>query len=239
MFTATAHNGTAGPIAGPMFRRSPAHNFLIWKSSIVLPLQKMALFSKNLDATPHVQLTILAAPATDPQPVAQALGSGQTGLSAFGEAERGSPVISISGEPSTSKTPLSEVEGLGPWRREDRGLPLGSLITTCSCQQQREVAMAESESTSPSAPSAPNTKKRKRSGDDEQQTAQRAAAANAAAHTRTMAACDACRVSKTRCDAARPVCAKCQKRGRTCVYPDKDPSTMSDTPRATSPCPLS
>lgn len=85
--------------------------------------------------------------------------------------------------------------------------------------------MAETEAASPPAPSAPNTKKRKRSGDDEQQTAQRAAA-NAAAHTRTMAACDACRVSKTRCDAARPVCAKCQKRGRTCVYPDKDPSTM-------------
>lgn len=85
--------------------------------------------------------------------------------------------------------------------------------------------MAEIEAASPPAPSAPNTKKRKRSGEDEQQTAQRAAA-NAAAHTRTMAACDACRVSKTRCDAARPVCAKCQKRGRTCVYPDKDPSTM-------------
>jgi Fungal Zn(2)-Cys(6) binuclear cluster domain len=45
-------------------------------------------------------------------------------------------------------------------------------------------------------------------------------------HTRTMAACDACRVSKTRCDAARPVCAKCLKRGRNCVYPDRDPTSM-------------
>lgn len=47
-----------------------------------------------------------------------------------------------------------------------------------------------------------------------------------ASHTRTVAACDACRVSKTRCDAARPECSKCVKRGRPCVYPDKDPSSV-------------
>lgn len=45
-------------------------------------------------------------------------------------------------------------------------------------------------------------------------------------HTRALAACEACRVSKTRCDSARPVCAKCSKRGLACVYPDKDPSSM-------------
>lgn len=45
-------------------------------------------------------------------------------------------------------------------------------------------------------------------------------------HTRVMAACDACRVSKTRCDATRPECAKCTERGRPCVYPDNDPSSM-------------
>ncbi|CAI6094214.1 unnamed protein product [Clonostachys chloroleuca] len=44
--------------------------------------------------------------------------------------------------------------------------------------------------------------------------------------TRTAVACDACRISKTRCDATRPSCAKCQKRGRRCLYPDKDPSSV-------------
>ncbi|KAG2419656.1 hypothetical protein HFD88_004452 [Aspergillus terreus] len=32
-------------------------------------------------------------------------------------------------------------------------------------------------------------------------------------HTRVLTACDACRLSKTRCDSARPVCAKCIQRG--------------------------
>jgi hypothetical protein len=50
-------------------------------------------------------------------------------------------------------------------------------------------------------------------------------------HTRALAACEACRVSKTRCDSARPVCAKCSKRGLACVYPDKDPSSMSVEPK--------
>lgn len=45
-------------------------------------------------------------------------------------------------------------------------------------------------------------------------------------HTRVLAACDECRISKTRCDSARPVCAKCQKKGVPCVYPDKDPFSM-------------
>jgi hypothetical protein len=44
-------------------------------------------------------------------------------------------------------------------------------------------------------------------------------------HTRTVAACDACRASKTRCNSARPACAQCLKRGRACVYPDTDPSS--------------
>ena len=45
-------------------------------------------------------------------------------------------------------------------------------------------------------------------------------------HTRVLTACDACRLSKTRCDSARPVCAKCIKRGVPCEYPDKDPLSM-------------
>lgn len=45
-------------------------------------------------------------------------------------------------------------------------------------------------------------------------------------HTRVLAACDECRISKTRCDSARPVCAKCLKKGVPCVYPDKDPFSM-------------
>lgn len=45
-------------------------------------------------------------------------------------------------------------------------------------------------------------------------------------HSRVLAACDACRISKTRCDSARPVCAKCVKRGIQCVYPDKDLFSM-------------
>lgn len=45
-------------------------------------------------------------------------------------------------------------------------------------------------------------------------------------HTRILAACDACRVSKTRCDSARPTCAKCAERGVGCHYPDKDPFSM-------------
>lgn len=45
-------------------------------------------------------------------------------------------------------------------------------------------------------------------------------------HTRTLAACDACRINKTRCDATRPECANCTERGRPCVYPNNDPSSM-------------
>ncbi|KEF60106.1 uncharacterized protein A1O9_04956 [Exophiala aquamarina CBS 119918] len=56
-------------------------------------------------------------------------------------------------------------------------------------------------------------KKRKRSNDQ-------------ISHTRTLAACEHCRISKTRCDSARPVCSKCAKRGVSCVYPDKDPSSI-------------
>ncbi|KAJ5454186.1 Glycoside hydrolasesuperfamily [Penicillium daleae] len=41
-------------------------------------------------------------------------------------------------------------------------------------------------------------------------------------HTRVLTACDACRLSKTRCDSARPVCAKCIQRGVACEYPDTD-----------------
>ena len=61
---------------------------------------------------------------------------------------------------------------------------------------------------------ASSSKKRRRSNDHHP------------THTRALAACEACRVSKTRCDSARPVCAKCSKRGLACVYPDKDPSSM-------------
>jgi hypothetical protein len=49
-------------------------------------------------------------------------------------------------------------------------------------------------------------------------------------HTRVLAACDECRISKTRCDSVRPVCAKCQKKGIPCVYPEKDPFSMYATP---------
>ncbi|KAK1145189.1 hypothetical protein N8T08_004622 [Aspergillus melleus] len=48
-------------------------------------------------------------------------------------------------------------------------------------------------------------------------------------HTRVLTACDACRLSKTRCDSARPVCAKCIKRGVPCEYPDKDPLSILET----------
>ena len=97
------------------------------------------------------------------------------------------------------------------------------------------MAEPERQSVSPVA-SQPNSKKRKRT--DEESTSARAppsrirghlqtqSQSQSQSHTRTLAACDACRVSKTRCDAARPVCSKCVKRGRTCVYPDKDPSSM-------------
>ncbi|KAL4940754.1 hypothetical protein BDV06DRAFT_15530 [Aspergillus oleicola] len=45
-------------------------------------------------------------------------------------------------------------------------------------------------------------------------------------HTRVLTACDACRLSKTRCDSARPICAKCLKRGVACVYPESDPLSI-------------
>ncbi|KAL4874764.1 hypothetical protein BJY04DRAFT_224672 [Aspergillus karnatakaensis] len=76
-------------------------------------------------------------------------------------------------------------------------------------------------------------------------------------HTRVLTACDACRLSKTRCDSARPICAKCLKRGVACVYPESDPLSileawgskilesverqerlLTDTLGATSPLPL-
>ncbi|KAJ5817486.1 Glycoside hydrolase superfamily [Penicillium robsamsonii] len=41
-------------------------------------------------------------------------------------------------------------------------------------------------------------------------------------NTRVLTACDACRLSKTRCDSARPVCAKCIQRGVACEYPETD-----------------
>ncbi|KAL7816114.1 hypothetical protein V8C44DRAFT_324015 [Trichoderma aethiopicum] len=63
---------------------------------------------------------------------------------------------------------------------------------------------------------ANNTKKRKRPKD-------------IPSHTRILAACDACRVSKTRCDSARPTCAKCAERGLGCRYPDKDPFSIFET----------
>lgn len=50
-------------------------------------------------------------------------------------------------------------------------------------------------------------------------------------YTRILTACDSCRTSKTRCDAARPECGKCVKRGRTCIYSETDPSTMCVTTR--------
>lgn len=46
-------------------------------------------------------------------------------------------------------------------------------------------------------------------------------------HTRVLTACDACRLSKTRCDSARPVCAKCVQRGVACEYPETDAISVS------------
>ncbi|KIW55079.1 hypothetical protein PV05_07391 [Exophiala xenobiotica] len=46
--------------------------------------------------------------------------------------------------------------------------------------------------------------------------------------TRNVAACDACRQSKTRCDNARPSCAKCATNGVRCIYSAKDPISMVD-----------
>lgn len=68
--------------------------------------------------------------------------------------------------------------------------------------------------------------KRKRSGEQSSNASQ---TQTQQTHTRTQAACEACRISKTRCDATRPVCAKCAKRGRTCVYPGSDPFSMCVT----------
>ncbi|CAI7643794.1 unnamed protein product [Penicillium manginii] len=48
-------------------------------------------------------------------------------------------------------------------------------------------------------------------------------------HTRVLNACDACRLSKTRCDSARPVCAKCIQRGVACEYPQTDPISVLET----------
>lgn len=46
-------------------------------------------------------------------------------------------------------------------------------------------------------------------------------------NTRVLTACDACRLSKTRCDSARPVCAKCVQRGVSCEYPETDAISVS------------
>jgi hypothetical protein len=46
-------------------------------------------------------------------------------------------------------------------------------------------------------------------------------------HSRVLTACDACRLSKTRCDSARPVCAKCIQRGVACEYPETDAISVS------------
>lgn len=46
-------------------------------------------------------------------------------------------------------------------------------------------------------------------------------------NTRVLTACDACRLSKTRCDSARPVCAKCIQRGVACEYPETDAISVS------------
>ncbi|KAF7715298.1 Fungal Zn(2)-Cys(6) binuclear cluster domain-containing protein [Penicillium ucsense] len=48
-------------------------------------------------------------------------------------------------------------------------------------------------------------------------------------HTRVLTACHACRLSKTRCDSARPECAKCMQRGVACEYPDKDAISVLET----------
>ncbi|CAI7622330.1 unnamed protein product [Penicillium pancosmium] len=48
-------------------------------------------------------------------------------------------------------------------------------------------------------------------------------------HTRVLNACNACRLSKTRCDSARPVCAKCIQRGVACEYPQTDPISVLET----------
>ena len=69
----------------------------------------------------------------------------------------------------------------------------------------------------PAAPERPSSENRP---SEQQEDAQRQP------HTRALAACDACRISKTRCDATRPECANCTERGRRCVYPDNDPSSM-------------
>ncbi|EED17953.1 conserved hypothetical protein [Talaromyces stipitatus ATCC 10500] len=68
----------------------------------------------------------------------------------------------------------------------------------------------------------PTSKKRKlsRSGSSVEATRK---------HTRVLAACDECRISKTRCDSVRPVCAKCLKKRVPCVYPDKDPFSIFES----------
>ncbi|KAJ5776239.1 uncharacterized protein N7511_001250 [Penicillium nucicola] len=48
-------------------------------------------------------------------------------------------------------------------------------------------------------------------------------------NTRVLTACDACRLSKTRCDSARPVCAKCIQRGVACEYPETDAISVLET----------
>ncbi|KAL4979771.1 hypothetical protein BDW66DRAFT_127218 [Aspergillus desertorum] len=45
-------------------------------------------------------------------------------------------------------------------------------------------------------------------------------------HTRVLTACEACRLSKTRCDSSRPCCGKCLRRGVACIYPESDPLSI-------------
>ncbi|KAI2462978.1 vegetative cell wall protein gp1 [Annulohypoxylon bovei var. microspora] len=44
---------------------------------------------------------------------------------------------------------------------------------------------------------------------------------------RAVAACQQCRIRKTKCDNARPVCGFCQKNQDQCIYPDGGPSDYS------------
>ncbi|VUC35044.1 unnamed protein product [Clonostachys rosea] len=98
----------------------------------------------------------------------------------------------------------------------------GSEFTPISAQNPSTVMSGlegnASESTPPSEMVA-TRRKRPRPADLHTET-------DRVLQTRTAVACDACRISKTRCDATRPSCAKCRKRGRCCVYPDKDPTSV-------------
>ncbi|OAQ97962.1 hypothetical protein LLEC1_00518 [Akanthomyces lecanii] len=53
-------------------------------------------------------------------------------------------------------------------------------------------------------------------------------------HRRTRSGCFTCRGRRVKCDEARPICERCRKGGRDCVYPDPSTSKGSSRPKETA-----